>query len=132
MAAEACLERSYYLDYEEDPVTTLTEGVVCLQESQRNLTNILEFIFRGPELHTEEFLAASEQQYVEAEVEEEEVEMADQMSSLVHQRHCNIAASTKGSNRYNLQIIKKLKYLHIMMRFCVSSLEKEKYFCLKI
>ena len=99
MAAEACLERSYYLDYEEDAVTTLTEGVVCLQESQRNLTNILEFIFRGPEVHTEEFLAASEQQYVEAEVEEEAVEMADQMSSLVHQRHCNIVASTKGSNR---------------------------------
>lgn len=93
--AEQCLERIRAEEEQTGVVQDLITGVLCLQESETNVTNILDILNhekamaqvtsleQGPSL-TE---ASSNEQLVDED-------LADQMGSLVYQRHCNIASAS--------------------------------------
>ena len=78
-------------------VEELITGVLCLQESETNVTNILDILHhekameqatlfdQGPIL-TEEVMPGN------GDLVDDD--LADQMGSLVHQRHCNIASAS--------------------------------------
>lgn len=78
-------------------VEELITGVLCLQESETNVTNILDI------LHHEKAMAQATL-FEQAPILTEEVmpgnsdpvddDLADQMGSLVHQRHCNLASAS--------------------------------------
>ena len=94
--AEQCLER-IRAEEQTDVVQDLITGVLCLQESETNVTNILDILNhekaiaqvtsleQGPSL-TEEVMAGDNELVDE--------DLADQMGSLVYQRHCNIASAS--------------------------------------
>merc|ERR1711971_707704 len=95
--AEQCLERIRAEEQETDVVQDLIAGVLCLQESETNGTNILDILNhekataqvtsleQGPSLN-EEAMVGNDQLVDE--------DLADQMGSLVYQRHCNIASAS--------------------------------------
>merc|ERR1712107_335068 len=78
LAAEECMEDRDYTQVEEEVVETLTEGILCIQESQTNLTNTIRYIFTN-------------------EIEEG---VEDEMISLVYHRHCNIASDNDDDEEH--------------------------------
>ena len=78
-------------------VEDLITGVLCLQESETNVTTILDI------LHHEKAMSQATPLEQGTTLTEEEMpgnsdlvdeDLADQMGSLVHQRHCNIASAS--------------------------------------
>ena len=97
--AEQCLERIRAEEEANDVVEDLITGVLCLQESETNVTTILDILHhekamaqatpleQGPTLTEEEMPGTGNSDLVDED-------LADQMGSLVHQRHCNIASAS--------------------------------------
>lgn len=92
MDAEQCLERIRAAEEDADVVQDLTSGVLCLQEREANTTNIMEILYHEEAIRQAETLEleAPKEEVVNEMVDED---LADQMGSLVYQRHCNIAAA---------------------------------------
>ena len=89
LTAEKCIgDRDYAnVDEVEDVVETLTDGVLCIQDSISNLTNTINYIIR-----TEIMGEEPEQSHVNHDDRQES--FAEQMMSLVSQRHCHIATNS--------------------------------------
>jgi len=101
LAAEECMEDRDYtqVDEEEDVVETLTEGILCIQESQTNLTNTIRYIFTNEiEEGFEDVHQFAEDDEVDDVTELEKVE--DEMISLVYHRHCNIASDNDDDEEH--------------------------------
>ena len=92
MDAEQCLERIRAAEEDADVVQDLTSGVLCLQEREANTTNIMEILYHEEAIRQAETLELEtpKEEVVNEMVDED---LADQMGSLVYQRHCNIAAA---------------------------------------
>jgi len=93
IGAEDCLEE--HQNNDEDFIEILTDGVLCLQERQTNLTNIIQYIFRE-EIKDEfenvqKLIKENEEEKI---VEESQEKLDEQGFSLVYQRHCNIASNS--------------------------------------
>merc|ERR1712211_132113 len=99
LAAEECMEDRDYTQVEEDEVETLTEGILCIQESQTNLTNTIRYIFTNEiEEGFEDVHQFAEDDEVDDVTELEKVE--DEMISLVYHRHCNIASDNDDDEEH--------------------------------
>jgi len=91
IGAEECLEEQRV----DDVIETLTDGVLCLQERQTNLTNIIQYIFREEikdEFENVQKLIKENRE--EKIVEESQEKLDEQGFSLVYQRHCNISSNS--------------------------------------
>jgi len=95
--AEQCLERIGAEGEEADVVQDLITGVLCLQESETNVTNILDILNHEKAMAQETSLEQGPSLTEEAMVGNDQLvdeDLADQMGSLVYQRHCNIASAS--------------------------------------
>ena len=96
--AEQCLERIRAEEEETDVIQDLITGVLCLQESETNVTNILDILNHEKAMAQETSLEQGGPSLTEeAMVGKNELvdeDLADQMGSLVYQRHCNIASAS--------------------------------------
>ena len=90
--AEQCLERIRAEEEQTDVVQDLITGVLCLQESETNVTNILDIVNHEKAMAQEQGPSLTEASNNEQLVVDED--LADQMGSLVYQRHCNIASAS--------------------------------------
>ena len=95
--AEQCLERSSAEEEQTDVLQDLITGVLCLQESETNVTNILDILNHEKALAQVTSLEQGPS-LIEVGNNEQLVDedLADQMGSLVYQRHCNIASASAG------------------------------------
>ena len=93
--AEQCLERIREEEEASDVLQDRITGVLCLQESETNVTNLLDILNHEKALAQ---VTSLEQGPSEAGNNEQLVDedLADQMGSLVYQRHCNIASASAG------------------------------------
>ena len=92
MSAEECLDRA---GNSGDLVQTLTDGVLCLQNRQHNLTAIINKIFEKE--IKEEFQRVREyikENNISPPPPPKKDPLADQLTALVFKRHCIVASSS--------------------------------------